>query len=97
MNPLRALQDSMKIRRAAKEVFAALKKNRPKHLEMGRDEEIEAVFARVLRDHPETTIVRTDQSLTLCFRDDIDPFVSPDTKKALSESGMVINKDNKRG
>lgn len=97
MNALRALQDNLKIRRAAKEVYAALKKNRPKHLEMDRDPEIEAVFTRVLHDHPETTIVKTDQTMTICFRDDIDPTLSPELKQSLNDAGMLVNKDNNNG
>lgn len=95
MNPLRIIQDSLKIRRAAKELYAVLLRVRPKGLELSRDPEVEAAFARVLHDHPEVTIVKTDMTITLVLRDDLDPTISPSTKTALHEAGMLVNKDTK--
>ena len=95
MNPLRIIQDTLKIRTAKKEVFALLKSQRPKGLELPYKEgdELTIVALSLLKEHPHLTVVKTDTTMTLYFREDLDPTVSPETRQQLSAAGMLLTKD----
>lgn len=93
MNPLRLIQDTLKHRTARKEIYAALKRMRPRGAELPRDEEVEHVIARLLVERPELTAVRTEQTITIYFREDLDPTINPETREMLDSAGFILTKD----
>src|SRR5438067_1641123 len=97
---LRALFESSKFRRAQNEMFAALVKMRPRHIEFAFDpndegsNELLAVAEALVKKHNELAILNSGRTITLYFRSDLDPTLSPETREALVRGGMI--KTNKK-
>jgi hypothetical protein len=95
MFDLRALFESPKFRRAKNEMYAALVKMRPRHIEFEfspDDEgsnELLAVAEALVKQRNELALLNSGKTITLYFRADLDPTLSPETREAMVRAGMI--------
>lgn len=66
--------------------------SRPRGLELplDADPDLPAAVERLLKAHPELTVVRGAKSLSLFFRDDIDPTMNRETREFLTAQGNLV-------
>jgi len=94
---LRTIFRSPKQRQIEKELHAALKKIRgpSRGVEIPLDPSnpnnvlLAAACEQLVKDHPELTTITTGGTLTLAFRDDVDPLMDPATRAALQAAGNI--------
>lgn len=88
LNPLRAIRDFSRTRRAKVELLAAVKLARPGGIDLPRDDDALAVAVMAIladKDCQHLTVVKTKKNLTLAYRDDVNATISLELQSKLAK------------